>query len=58
MSVMYLRDKNGNLIPVPTINGKDGYTPVKGTDYFTSTDINDIVNQVYAKVADGNEVEY
>lgn len=24
------------------INGQDGYTPVKGTDYWTETDINDI----------------
>lgn len=38
--------------------GKDGYTPVKGTDYFTATDIAQIVDAVYAKVADGSEVEY
>lgn len=35
-----------------------GYTPVKGTDYFTADDINTIVNAVYAKVADGTEVAY
>ncbi len=39
-------------------DGADGYTPVKGTDYFTTEDINEIVNAVYAKVADGNEVAY
>lgn len=38
--------------------GDKGDTPVKGTDYFTSNDIDTIVNAVYAKVADGNEVEY
>lgn len=39
-------------------DGKDGYTPVKGTDYFTTADIADIVNAVYDKVADGNGVAY
>lgn len=38
--------------------GADGKTPVKGTDYFTTSDINEIVNAVYAKVADGNGVAY
>lgn len=38
--------------------GADGYTPVKGTDYFTESDINEIVDAVYAIVADGNEVAY
>lgn len=39
-------------------DGLDGYTPVKGTDYFTPADINEIVNSLYAKVADGNGVAY
>lgn len=38
--------------------GADGYTPVKGTDYFTDADIAEIVNAVYAKVANGNGVAY
>lgn len=46
MSVMYIRDKNGNLVPVQTIKGKDGKTPVKGTDYFTSADKTEMVNAV------------
>lgn len=41
-----------------SLNGKDGYTPIKGTDYFTDTDIAEIVDEVYSKVADGNEVSY
>lgn len=40
------------------VAGADGYTPVKGRDYFTESDINEIVNAVYAIVADGNEVAY
>jgi hypothetical protein len=45
-------------------NGKDGVKgdkgdkPVKGTDYFTDADIAEIVDAVYAKVADGNGVSY
>lgn len=35
MSVMYIRDKNGNLVPVPSLKGRDGKTPVKGVDYYT-----------------------
>lgn len=61
MSVMYIRDKDGNLIPVKTIRGapgpqgekgadgvigKDGYTPVRGTDYWTAADKEAIVNDV------------
>lgn len=38
--------------------GDDGYTPVKGVDYFTTSDVNEIVNAVYAKVVDGTEVSY
>lgn len=38
--------------------GADGKTPIKGTDYFTAADINTIVEAVYAKIADGNEVSY
>ena len=40
------------------IESLKGYTPVKGTDYFTADDINTIVNAVYEKVADGSEVAY
>lgn len=38
--------------------GADGYTPVKGTDYFTDADKTEIVNAVLAQVVDGTEVEY
>lgn len=41
-----------------SLKGSDGKTPVKGTDYFTSADIQEIVNAVYNKVADGNGVAY
>lgn len=48
MSVLYVRDKNGNLIPIPALvgpvgpAGADGYTPVRGTDYWTEADKEEI----------------
>ena len=38
--------------------GDKGDTPVKGTDYFTTEDIETIVNSVYEKIEDGSEVAY
>lgn len=40
------------------IAGKDGYTPVKGKDYFTEADINEIVDDVLAKLPNSEEVSY
>lgn len=45
MSVLYVRDKDGSFIPVHTIKGKDGNTPVKGTEYWTEEDKAEIVKQ-------------
>jgi hypothetical protein len=39
-------------------DGADGYTPVKGVDYFTEEDKAELVEAVYALIADGNEVAY
>ena len=41
--------KNGN-------KGSDGYTPVKGTDYFTEADKNELVNLVLANFSNVSEV--
>ena len=38
--------------------GKDGKTPVKGTDYWTAADKQEIVNDVIAALPDGTEVSY
>jgi hypothetical protein len=38
--------------------GDKGYTPVKGTDYFTDADKTEIVAAVLAQVTDATEVEY
>ena len=38
--------------------GADGHTPVKGTDYWTASDKQDIVNDVLAALPNGNGVAY
>ena len=38
--------------------GPAGYTPVKGTDYWTEADKQEIINAVIASFTDGNEVSY
>ena len=39
-------------------NGADGKTPVRGTDYWTAADKQEIVNDVLAAIPDGTEVAY
>lgn len=55
MSVLYVRDGSGKLIPVKTIQGapgekgeqgEPGNTPIKGTDYWTEADQQAIVGDV------------
>ena len=38
--------------------GKDGKTPVAGVDYFTASDKEEMVNSVYALIANGDTVSY
>ena len=38
--------------------GQDGYTPVRGTDYWTNEDKQEIINYVLASIQDSEEVEY
>lgn len=40
------------------IKGVDGYTPQKGLDYFTEGDRQEIIDAIYSKVIDGNEVQF
>ncbi len=39
-------------------NGVDGKTPVRGTDYWTDADKQEIINSVIAALPDGTEVSY
>lgn len=53
-----------NLIAVADLKGakgdpgKPGKTPVRGTDYWTAADKQEIVNSVIAALPDGTEVSY
>jgi hypothetical protein len=44
MSILKIKDKDGKWVDIPALKGKDGaagkdgYTPVKGTDYWTAQD--------------------
>ena len=38
--------------------GADGYTPIKGTDYWTNEDKTEIVNTVLAALPDGSNISY
>lgn len=38
--------------------GKDGYTPIKGIDYFTETDKQEMINSVLTSLPNSEEVEY
>ena len=39
--------KDGEWVEIPCLKGKDGYTPVKGTDYWTTDDKSEI--QLYCQ---------
>ena len=46
MAILRVKDENGNIIDIPAIKGdkgKDGYTPIKGVDYFDGKDGQDYV---------------
>lgn len=38
--------------------GNDGYTPVKGVDYYTEAEKDELVNEILSNFVDGNEVAY
>lgn len=47
MEILKIKDKNtGQWVNIPTLKGQDGYTPVKGVDYFTESDKTEIINAV------------
>ena len=37
---------------IPVIKGEDGYTPIKGTDYWTAEDKAEIVEEAAAPIPD------
>ena len=53
--ILSVYDDDGNKIPIPAIRGEDGYTPVKGVDYFTEADKAEIVQMVIESLG-GNPI--
>lgn len=56
--------EQGEYVGIPAIRGPKGdpgvpgKTPVRGTDYWTAADKQEIVNSVIAALPDGTEVSY
>ena len=59
-AVISITDKNGTTTATVTNgkDGKDGYTPQKGTDYWTDTDKTDMLNDVLAALPTWNGGSY
>lgn len=64
MAILYIRNENGEFEPVPAIKGNtgpqgpagaNGKTPVKGVDYYTETDKQEIIEDVLASVPSGGD---
>lgn len=60
IAVAELKGADGSQGPrgEPGTPGAAGHTPVKGTDYWTAADKQEIVNNVLAALPDGTEVSY
>lgn len=52
MAILKIKDENGNIIEIPALkgdkgdNGNDGYTPIKGIDYWTDADKAEMQNYI------------
>ena len=46
MSILRIKNENGQWVEIPAIKGTNGYTPIKGVDYWTTSDKQEISNTV------------
>ena len=53
-SILKVKDKDGNIIEIPVIQGPPGSTPEKGVDYWTESDKSEIVSDVLATLPTWN----
>ena len=58
MSVLKIRDKDGNIQEILALKGDKGDAPIKGKDYFTEADKAEMVNAVLAAFPNADEVNY
>ena len=42
--------KDGEWVEIPCLKGEDGYTPVKGTDYWTADDKAEIQSYIDSQI--------
>lgn len=58
MAVLYVKDQNGKFVPIPSLRGRKGDTPVRGVDYWTEEDVRQIQGYIDEQIADvSDEVE-
>lgn len=55
MALVYIRGKYGNFVPVLSIKGDPGYTPVRGVDFWTELDQEEIKSHACSYV--DNKIE-
>ena len=53
MAILKIKDANGNIIEIPSIKGD---TPIRGVDYFTEEDKEEIKGFIDEDVADLNNL--
>lgn len=49
-TILRVRDNDGNIVDIPAIKGAKGDKPIKGVDYFTTDDKQEIVDDVIASL--------
>lgn len=52
MAVLYVKDQNGKFVPIPSLRGRKGDTPVRGVDYWTEEDVQQIQGYIDDQIAD------
>lgn len=53
MPVLYIRDDEGNFVPIKTLKGEPGKTPERGKEYWTEEDKQKIIEDVLSQVGTG-----
>ncbi len=58
MEILKLKQPDGTWADVVALVGPKGDSPIKGTDYFTEQDKQEIVDEVLAALPSSEEVGY
>lgn len=52
MAIFRVKDIDGNIYDIPVVKGEPGYTPRRGDDYFTDSDIQEFKNYANEEIAE------